>query len=179
MNANGTGQTNLTPGAVTTGQANEGTSPTWSPDGTRIAFSSDRDGMPQVYVMDANGGEWRPVSDGWGEYPAWSPDGEWIAYAAYVGGTTPEGDPDYDVFVVNDDGTAATNITDDPDSYDGYPTWSPDGRLIAFTSDRHTRRGEPRGRGFELYTMARDGTGIARLTTNRLPDLFPDWQPLR
>jgi TolB protein len=69
MNADGSGQTNLT---------NSGagdSSPAWSPDGTRIAFMSGRDGNHQVYVMDADGSGQtnltdNPADDG---FPAWSP----------------------------------------------------------------------------------------------------------
>jgi Tol biopolymer transport system component len=58
--------------------------------------------------------------------------------------------------------------------------WSPDGRRIAFTSDRHSKGGEPEplGPAFELYTMRADGQGIRRITRNRVPDLHPNWQPI-
>ena len=58
--------------------------------------------------------------------------------------------------------------------------WSPDGRRIAFTSDRHVKRGkgERWGPDFELYLMRVNGTRIRRLTRNSVPDLVPDWQPI-
>jgi TolB protein len=64
--------------------------------------------------------------------------------------------------------------------YETNPSFAPDGARIAFTSDRDNRRlsKDRLGRGFELYTMALDGSGIKRLTDNRQPDLFPDWQVL-
>ena len=74
--------------------------PVWSPDGRRIAYSSDENGMPQLFVMDADGSNARQLSDIWGEYPTWSPDGSRIAFASSMGGSTPFGDPDYDVFVI-------------------------------------------------------------------------------
>ena len=63
----------------------------------------------------------------------------------------------------------------------GQPAVSPDGRSIAFTSDRHKRKGEleRNGPAFELYTMRTDGTHVRRLTHNRVPDLHPSWQPRR
>jgi Tol biopolymer transport system component len=56
--------------------------------------------------------------------------------------------------------------------------WSPDGRLIAFTSDLHQARHAHDVRTYELYTVAVDGSQVTRLTRNRLPDLKPTWQPL-
>jgi len=58
------------------------------------------------------------------------------------------------------------------------PVWSPDGRYIAFTSDRASRRRkqERNGRDFELYTVRANGTHLRRLTSNHAPDLHPDWQ---
>jgi Tol biopolymer transport system component len=80
---------------------------------------------------------------------------------------------------MNADGSGKRRITATR-PHETNPVFSPDGTRIAFTSDRDNRRlsKERLGRGFELYTMALDGSGIVRVTTNRRPDLFPDWQPL-
>ena len=161
--------------------------PAWSPDGTRIAFSSDRDGIPQVYVMAADGSNLRRLSDVWGEYPSWSPDGSTIAFESYVGGTTPFGDPDYDVFVMDADGRRERNITNDPESYDGYPTWSPDGGRIAFQSTRGTPRDfKPPSYDLErtsdedIWLMDPDGAHATNLTNDLTrQDSFPDWAPGR
>lgn len=63
-------------------------SPAWSPDGTRIAFTAKRDGddAPQVYVIDRDGGEARRLTrvTGGGRSPVWSPDGRWIAFQAAI-----------------------------------------------------------------------------------------------
>jgi Tol biopolymer transport system component len=56
--------------------------------------------------------------------------------------------------------------------------WSPDGRLIAFTSDLHQARHAHDVRTYELYTVAVDGSQVTRLTRNRVPDPKPTWQPL-
>ena len=92
--------------------------PAWSPDGSRIAFSSGRDGIMAVWVMNADGSGAKRLSDVEGEYPTWSPDGSRIAFASSMGGQTPFGDPDYDVWVMNADGSGATNLTNDSESYE-------------------------------------------------------------
>jgi len=157
--------------------------PAWSPDGTRIAFSSDREGMPQVYVMNVDGTGVERLSDVEGEYPAWSPDGTRIAFESYVGGTTPFGDPNYDVFIMDADGSNEQNLTNDPDSYDGYPSWSPDGEWIAFESTLATPEDfEPpaydreRISDFDIWVMRADGTDPRNVTANlETLEKFPDW----
>lgn len=157
--------------------------PALSPDGERIAFNSDRGGEPQVYVMNADGTGVELLADRWGEYPAWSPDGGRIAFESYVGGTTPFGDPDYDLFVMNADGSDVTNLTDDPTSKDDYPTWSPDGRWIAFDSTRGTPDDfEPppydpeRTSDSDIWVMRPDGSELRNLTADlETVDEFPDW----
>ena len=157
--------------------------PVWSPDGRRIAYSSDENGMPQLFVMNADGSNARQLSDVWGEYPAWSPDGSRIAFASSMGGSTPFGDPDYDVWVMDADGTDEVNLTDSPDSNEGYPTWSPDGEWIAFESTRGTPADfEPPPHDLErqsdedVWVMRPDGSDPRNLTSDLVrQDKFPDW----
>jgi Tol biopolymer transport system component len=157
--------------------------------GRLVVFRDSRDGVnvdDEIYLVRSNGKGIvnltnAPDSNEWG--PAWSPDGTRIAFASYVGGTTPFGDPDYDVFVMDADGSGETNLTNDPESYDMYPTWSPDGELIAFESTRATPEGfEPpsydreRISDFDIWVMRPDGSGLRNLTANvRTLEKFPDW----
>jgi Tol biopolymer transport system component len=176
--ADGTGARNLT-----ASPSNEW-SPAWSPDGGQIAFASDREGELRVFVMDADGSRVRRVTEIWGEYPAWSPDGTQIAFASHVGGAGLHGDPNYDVFVVNADGTGLRQLTDGP-AYDMYPAWSPDGTQIAFHSTRDTPEGfEPpsydpeRTADYDVFVLAAEGGAAQNISRDpRRQQRFPDWSP--
>lgn len=138
--------------------------PRWSPDGSRIAFVSNRDGeSTQLYVIDANGGEATKLTDLAEDVQeiAWSPDGSALAFTSRV--RAPEydetderrrgprrfrriqfklddvgwiGDRRQHIFVVAADRSAAPRQLTDGDFEDAAPTWSPDGGRIAFVSNR-------------------------------------------
>ena len=76
---------------------------------------------------------------------------------------------------MNPDGSGQTRITDDTHS-DGEPAWSPDGRKIAFVSDRDGGVG-PNQLAGEIYTMNADGSAQTRLTNNPALDFAPAWSP--
>jgi hypothetical protein len=119
-NTDGTGLVQLTAGPADF-------YPSWSPDGSRIAFYRDgNDGG--IYVMGADGGSQVQLASA-GQSPTWSPDGQWIAFACQVGGAG-------GICKVPADGDAATPVVVLASTgYVAFPAWSPDGSLIAFTSD--------------------------------------------
>jgi Tol biopolymer transport system component len=84
-----------------------------------------------------------------------------------------------DIWRMNADGSGKQRLTNTR-FYETNPVYSPDGTQIAFSGDRDNRTlsKERLGRGFELYTMAAGGGDRTRVTDNRRPELFPDWQPL-
>jgi Tol biopolymer transport system component len=79
-----------------------------------------------------------------------------------------ERDGDGEIYVMDDDGSSQTNLTNNP-AYDAYPAWSPDGSKIAFTSNRVG--------GAEIYVMDDDGSNQTNLTNNPAYDAYPTWSP--
>ena len=112
-------------------------SPVWSPDGTKIAFISNRDYLFSLYVMNADGSNARLLADKPLEpaEPAWAPDGRKIAFTAGVRFTVGIGKPSANIYVLNVDGTGLTQLTRDSGA-NASPSWSPDGKQIAFVSNR-------------------------------------------
>ena len=149
------------------------TGATFSPDGDKIAFASDRDGDAEIFVMNRDGtgvSQLTQDNDHTDFGPVWSPDGSKIAYQrnqiTYA---------EMDIVVMNADGTGAHQITDykatDPSTMSMMPTWSPDGRMIAFVR-------EPWGVGdTEIFVMNHDGSGVVQLTNNDDNEWRPNWSP--
>lgn len=139
-------------------------SPTWSPDGTRIAFTSDRGGRPQVYIMNADGSNVRRLTYE-GDYnaaPVWSPQGDWIAYVCRIPGQY------FKLCRITPDGRQVFQITKGR-SIDDSPSWSPNGRLLVFSS---LRRGKS-----QIYIVSSDGQGLEQLTSGAIQHSSPSWSP--
>lgn len=125
-------------------------SPTWSPDGRRIAFVSDRGGMPNVYVMNVDGTGVQRLTfetNGAGkdnQAPSWSPRGDRIAFQSRIGGT-------WQICTMSIDGSQIRQLTADGNNED--PSWSPDGRMLAFI------------RNGKLWVMEADGSNMRAIGT--------------
>ena len=106
-------------------------SPAWSPDGSRIAFTTNLTGRANLWVVNSDSG-WPlqlTVSDDRQNGSVWSPDGKWIVYQQDFGGSEY-----YDLFAVPSDGGATVNLTNSPATSETSPLFSPDGKVIAFDS---------------------------------------------
>jgi len=144
--------------------------PAWSPDGSRIAFASDRDGPLDLYIMNADGSNVVRVGTGVGMAwkPTWSPDSTRLAFTCIV---DPVPSPwwsatgDFDICVIDANGSRFARLTSEP-GHDYSPAWSPDGARILFATERFG--------GFistiwgdlpvsELAVMNTDGSGVTRL----------------
>ncbi len=132
----------------------------------RIAFSSDRDGEGEIFVMNFEGTEVLQLTENQAEdmSPLWSPDGRRIAFL------TGDWETSRDVQVVNADGSGLINLTADmEDEVCGWHRWSPTGRQLLFTSDRDGDR--------EIYLINADGSGLVQLTDNSDEESAPVWSP--
>jgi TolB protein len=160
---------------------------TFSPDGSRIVFTSTRDGDVELYTMDADGGDVRRLTheEGYDGGAFFSPDGTRIVYRAWHP-TDPAELADYrgllrdrlvrpghmELWIMDADGGNKRQITANG-AANFAPFFHPDGRRIIFGSNLH----DPRGRDFDLYMVGIDGTGLERITRHGDFDSFPMFSP--
>ncbi len=139
-------------------------SPTWSPDGSKLSFTSYTRGQPDLYSIGADGKGLKQLVGGPGSKitPAWSPDGSKIAFASSASGES-------DIYVVPASGGAAARLASSR-GIDIAPTWSPDGGSIIFASDRTG--------SLHLYRMSASGGGADRLTFVGYQNDMPSWSPM-
>jgi Tol biopolymer transport system component len=145
--------------------------PTWSPDGSKIAFSSNTANSTQIFIMNADGSNRLQLTNY--EYsnskPAWSPDGKKIAFISAQ--IRNEGRADQ-ICIMNTDGSNLINLTKSPPhNFNDDPAWSPDGTKIVFTSLNDNDS------NFQIYIINADGTNQIRLTNDLYIDTEPQWSP--
>ncbi|HEX9293354.1 MAG TPA: hypothetical protein VF873_06685 [Gemmatimonadales bacterium] len=150
---------------LTVGRFSDNLSPTFSPDGQRIAFVSTRPGLPQIYVMAADGTDQQLFAPfdygvtGSSNAPEWSPDGQSVAFHRDVAGTL-------QVFVLDVRTRTVRQLTSVGRNED--PTWAPDSRHLAFVSDRSGYR--------QLWIIDLD-TGRIRPLLQQSGARLPSWSP--
>ena len=170
MNADQTG----TPTNLTLGSAFHDADPHWSPDGSKIVFSTDREGASGVFdLYTLNPNQANPVaapiagSDAdWESFGAWSPDSASLAFQlspTAFGGV-------FDIWMLPGGGGAAVNLTQTANNDEQGLTWSPDGKRLAF--------GRNTDGATDVWTMNPDGSGQTQLTFNGTGNT-PDWQQVQ
>jgi Tol biopolymer transport system component len=142
-------------------------SPSWSPDGSRIAYSrasfAGRRLELALHVMRSEGSNARRIADQAAQ-PAWSPDGKRIAFVSIA-------DRLGEIYVADANGKNARRLTKNK-ANDTAPAWSPDGKQIIFSSNLSN----PKQDEIELYVMPATGGPPKRLTRNKVSDVDPDWR---
>jgi TolB protein len=151
------------PAALTDNGVTGDDSPSWSPRGDVIAFTSFQHGRGDIYVMHPDGtGKRQLMTDpAYDDIPMFSPDGRRIAFVSSRSGSL-------QIWVMNADGSDQHQVTSSAGT-NYFPTWSPDGSRIAFRSDRD---GNP-----DIYSMRADGSDVRRLTNDSSIDFSPNWGP--
>jgi TolB protein len=151
--------------------------PAWSPDGKKVVFTS-RDAKGQgLFVIDSNGQHRRRLTVGVDSGAAWSPDGKTIAFTRYGrGGGQILAIPymsEAEAILLNKENPTGDDVKKltDGSAYDADIAWSPDGKKIAFASDRSG--------SFRLYIMDPDGKNVRQLTGVDNPggNAYPAWSP--
>lgn len=148
---------------LTSGGTSINTGGSYSPDGSKIVFETDRDGKQQIYVMNADGSEPKRISFGDGSYstPVWSPRGDYIAFTKLT-------DKQFAIGVMRPDGAGERILTSG--FHNEGPTWAPNGRVLIFF------RQDP-GQGPKLYSIDITGRN-ERIVPTPHDASDPAWSPL-
>jgi len=159
INIDGTGLTRLTD------SHRNDLYPEVSPDGEKIAYTSDIGGVWQIMIMDWDGGNKRQVTKNNFKcaYPSWSYDSKYIYFEGYIEG-------DWELYRIKSDGTEQKRLTFNHNSHDWHPSGHPQGYDIIYESGVTGHE--------NIYVMNHDGSGIVRICSDdarrRVPDVSPD-----
>ncbi|MFC2136054.1 TolB family protein [Bacteroidota bacterium] len=166
FNADGTGLIRLT--ATSNVYDNE---PRWSPDGSRIAFTRifpNDNFREEIWLMNPDGSNQHSIEIG-GNVSDWSTDGNRLLYAGVNG-------DNYDIFTCDLNGENIVQLTD-TNLNESFPTFSPNGNQIAYSTFEGAFFNEDNGHTFEINIMNSDGTNIRQLTDNNYLDSVGRWSP--
>ncbi len=137
-------------------------SPAISPDGETIAYVSNTTYTPQIYIMDTMGNNSKRVTftGAYNTSPNWAKGGDMLAFSGIIDGKL-------QIFTIRPDGTGLMLLTESGNNED--PVFSPDGRFIAFSSDREGYKA--------VYIMRSNGEGQKRISPGQLRAFGPSWSP--
>jgi TolB protein len=153
---------------LTTGPAGAiNVEPSLNPEGTKIAFSSERGGRPMIYEMDTNGSNIKRLtfSGVYNASPSWSPDGKKIAFAG-------QAEDHFDIFVMDANGSNIIRVTSAKKAngrwaHNEDPSFSPDSRYIVYTSNRTGKN--------QIFISTIDGSEERRVTNDSHNYYKPKW----
>ncbi|MFZ4524887.1 MAG: Tol-Pal system beta propeller repeat protein TolB [Chlorobium sp.] len=137
-------------------------SPSFSPDGNKMAYVSDRNGLPQIFIEDLQSGQVSRLtfSGRYNTQPSWSPAGDKIAYTTWESGS------EINIFTIGVDGSGLKQLTENSGENES-PSWSPDGRMIVFASNRKGKK--------KLYIMGATGENQRPLLQSSGEQMQPCW----
>lgn len=142
--------------------------PAWASDGSKLAFSSAREGHPDIWVSDVGGGNLHRISSfGTDTSPTWNPRTN--AQLAFVSGRT--GEPQ--IYTMNSDGSNVQRMTDG--GYAVSPSWAPNGGILTFSWNRKYGPGDPGGQDIYLFQIAT--MQWLQITHESGSNDFPSWSP--
>ena len=173
IDSDGTNRQNLTRGRIKF----LGGSPAWSPTGTKIAYSALGAVSYDIFVMDADGRNSENLTQDqhYSLEPSWSPYGNRVIFGTWKGLNPPFGD-ETNLFVIDANGGNRRNLTMNPRGKNASPSWSPDGKKIAYKASPKPGLWFP---PHNIYVMNADGTNQVMLTEEGrwVYEWHPTWSP--
>lgn len=138
--------------------------PSWSPDGKKLVFQSNRnDDNSEIYISNIEGKALKRLTytKGKDEYPVFAPDGKTIAFSSYKEGYQ-------DILIMDVDGKNKRNLTRHS-ANDIHPQYSPDGKTLIFNSNRNGN--------YDLFLFDIESSEIEAITNSPYPDTYAHWSP--